>query len=556
VRGAAVKRAPALAVLALLAAAAAGAQEPGTVDVATLPTSLAGEWLFRVGHDPSWASPFRERRNWQRVAVPGAWEKAGFAGYNGHAWYRLPFFLHSQLAGETFGIDLGTIGDVDEVFVNGRRVGGTGSFPPRFSKATLAHRFYLIPSSLLRFGEHNEIAVHVYNAARFGGLLGPPPELDRFAAVLQRQVLRDILVYGLFIFLVTLAAAQLVFLATHRERLEHLAMALLLVALGAFMVTYASWGPASAFGHNLAFRLNVVFFVASVALFPSVILRLARRPLPPFLVALQTLLALGAAFALAWPEEADLYLWIYVAEAAIAVNSVVTVQALSAMFRRGSPWAAWIALTTVGVLTLVGMDVLVDLGLAPRRLVLVGELWAPLALVPFAVVLSLASGYEWARARWGEPADEGVGILSRDRFLGRLSREIEPARLADTSLAVALIRVDTAEAEARSGEVLSRTVLALRRALRQIDSLGRHDHSTFLVLLAETEERMAVAALERLRKSLVEAAGRPAGTVRITAGVAQLRPTRHTAAAELLEEAEAALFAALAEGGDRTATAP
>jgi len=537
-------------------AAGVAAEEPEPVSVTSLPTSLAGEWLFRIGHDPSWASPFRERRNWQRIHVPGPWEKEGFAGYNGHAWYRLPLFLPSQLAGETLGIDLGIIGDVDEVFVNGRRIGSTGSYPPRFAKATLAHRFYLIPSNVLRFGEHNEIAVHVYNAARFGGLLGPPPRIDRFDSILLRQVLRDILVYGLFTFLLTLAAAQFVFLFTHRERLEHLSLALFLIAAGSYLVTYATWGPATLFGHNINFRLNVVMFLASVALFPSVVLRLARRPVPPLVVALQTLLALGAAFALAWPEEADLYLWIYIAEAAIVLVAAIAVRALIAMFRRGSPWALWIALSTATVLVLVGLDVLVDVGLASRHLVLVGELYAPLALVPFSIVLSLASGYEWARARWGEPADEGAGILPRDRFLARLSREIDPSRRTGASLAVALMRLETTAPEPSQAVVLSRAILALRRALRQIDSLGRHDHGSFLILLAETEERMAVATLERLRKTLVDAAGGPPGTVRVTAGVAQFRPARHTAAVELLEEAEAALFAALAEGGDCTATAP
>ncbi len=125
-----------LAAACAVFAAVASAQEAPPINVSQLPTSLAGEWLFRIGHDPSWASPFRERRNWQRIRVPGSWESQGFAAYNGHAWYRLPLFVSSQLAGQNLGLDAGLIADVDEVFLNGRKVGATGTFPPRFARAS------------------------------------------------------------------------------------------------------------------------------------------------------------------------------------------------------------------------------------------------------------------------------------------------------------------------------------------------------------------------------------------------------------------------------------
>ena len=105
---------PAALLLALGLAAGAAAQELQPVEIERLPTDLAGRWLFRTGHDPAWASPFRERRNWYPIEVPGAWERHGYPGYNGHAWYRLPLRVSSQRAGRELGIDLGMIGDSDE----------------------------------------------------------------------------------------------------------------------------------------------------------------------------------------------------------------------------------------------------------------------------------------------------------------------------------------------------------------------------------------------------------------------------------------------------------
>jgi len=96
----------------------------------------------------------------------------------------------------------------------------------------------------------------------------------------------------------------------------------------------------------------------------------------------------------------------------------------------------------------------------------------------------------------------------------------------------------------------------IRRALRQIDMLSRYDRDTFALLLADTEERAAMTILERLRRTVAEGAASGEGRPVVTAGVAQHRPSRHVAADELIEAAEAALYAAIAEGGDCTATAP
>ena len=77
-----------------------------------------------------------------------------------------------------------------------------------------------------------------------------------------------------------------------------------------------------------------------------------------------------------------------------------------------------------------------------------------------------------------------------------------------------------------------------------------------MLLLAETDERAAMTIIERLRRTAGETAGARPGRARTTAGLAQYRPGRHLATDELLHEAEAALYAAVSEGGDCTATAP
>lgn len=542
-------------ILCALLGAATAAQEPATITVESLPCSLAGEWLFRTGHDPAWASPFRERRYWQKINVPGSWEAQGFASYNGHAWYRVTFFLPSRFAGERLGLDLGTIGDADEVFLNGRAVGGMGSAPPSFQKATLLRRFYLIPRDATRFGEYNELAIHVYNDTRFGGMLGPAPRLDIWNRVMFAQVGRDIAAWVITAFLGTLALLQLVLFATQRESHEHLAFASFLLAIAVYVITYTSWGPAAAFGQNINFRVNVACLLAAVALFPPALFTLARRKLPVPVLAAQSLLALGAAFTVVWREVSDLYFWVYLAEIAAAVFAVITLRIIAVSLWQAA-WGRALFFAAVGFLLPVGVDVLVDIGFVPRMRVGFGELYSPIGLVPFSLVLSFALVARWAERRWGEPLDLATGLLPMDRFKATMDREMDRSRRSSTPLTVALLRVNGSDTLGAADVSGSQAARVLRRSLRQVDLLARHPNGTFAILLADTEERAAMATLERLRRAIADTAapGRPRPST--AAGLAQYRPARHSVASELLAEAEGALYAALNEGGDCTATAP
>jgi GGDEF domain-containing protein len=546
----------ATALLAAGVAAGAAAQELQPVEIDKLPTSLAGHWLFRTGHDPAWASPFRERRNWYPIQVPGAWERHGYPDLNGHAWYRLPLRVSSQLAGEELGVDLGMIGDSDEVFLNGRRVGATGSPPPRLDRAPLARRFYHLPREAIRFGEYNELSIHVYNSVRFGGLLGPAPRIDRWERLLRFEVLRDLLNFSLATLLGTLALFHVALFLAQRDALEHLTFSAFLVACALYFLTFTTWGPSHLIGHSLNFRLNVVSLLAAVSLLPPALYRIAHRPVPLPVFAIQTFLGLGAVFAILWRDEGDLYFWIYTAEAAMVAVAAVVIGVLAGLVRQRHPWGRSLLAATALLLTLAGIDVLVDAAVLPRSGVTVGELFTPLALVPFSLLFSLALSYSWVERRWGEPLDFQTGLISSDRFVMRLREELLRSRRTGSPATVALLRIEIPEQAPRRDDLRLAAVEALRRALRQIDLLARFDRDTMSVLLADTEERGAIATLERLRHAVVEALQGGTSRPRTTAGVVQYRPGRHPGADELLAEAEAALYAALSEGGDCTTTAP
>lgn len=133
---------------------------------------LSGGWSFFIGDNKKWADPQLDDRGWEKIRVPSKWEDHGFSGYDGYAWYRKSFD-GTLLSGEgsSFSLFLGYIDDVDEVFLNGHRIGSSGSFPPRYHTAFNARRSYFIPQEFLNLKGRNVIAVRVYDAGIEGGIV-------------------------------------------------------------------------------------------------------------------------------------------------------------------------------------------------------------------------------------------------------------------------------------------------------------------------------------------------------------------------------------------------
>jgi len=131
--------------------------------------NMSGSWYFSVGDDPSWANPKTDVSGWDKIFVPGEWEEY-YKDYNGYAWYRKNFDMHSYPENGKLILLLGKIDDVDEVFINGIKVGQTGSFFPDYHTAYNIDRKYNLPENLLK-PTGNVIAVRVFDEGNQGGIL-------------------------------------------------------------------------------------------------------------------------------------------------------------------------------------------------------------------------------------------------------------------------------------------------------------------------------------------------------------------------------------------------
>ncbi len=139
--------------------------------------NLEGHWRFSIGDDPSWKHADFDDAAWDYLKVPDAWEKQGYEGYNGYAWYRKTITLKS-LPSEQIYLRIGSIDDADEVYLNGHFVNRSGSFPPQVETVYDRERAYRIPKSYWKQGD-NLLAIRVYDFYNEGGILRNPVALYR-----------------------------------------------------------------------------------------------------------------------------------------------------------------------------------------------------------------------------------------------------------------------------------------------------------------------------------------------------------------------------------------
>ncbi len=545
-----------LALLAALLPVCAAASEPPTFRVESLPTSLAGEWLFRTGHDPAWSSPFRERHAWQAIQVPGCWQRTGAPGFRGHAWYVTRLFIPSHLADQDLALDLGVVADAEEVFLNGRLIGARGAFPPRPARSVLSPRLYRLPRVSLRYGELNELVVHAYSTAGCGGLLGPAPRIEAYGSLLAAYVQREALLSAVAAFLLTLAALHLVLFAAQREERAHLAFTVFLALASAFFLTQTIWGPTQLVSEGIAYRLHTSAVLGLVAAFVSLVYRYLQAPVPIPLVTLQAALVLGIAFAAVWRSTSDLAVLVHVGQGTLVLLGPYLLYKLLGPVRLRRPQARPALAATALVALTAAIDIATQISLLPRRFSLVGDNTSLLGIIPFAMVFTVIFFQRWAKRRWGEAADASGSVLPPEKFLRRLEVEMERVRRNGSSFSIALLRLSISAEPERLETLFELAGGALRRTLRQIDALAVLRADTFAVLLADADERSAISTVERLRLAALEAMPRGGQLPAIAAGVAQYRRSRHHLAQDFVAEAEAALFAATAEGRNVTATTP
>jgi len=111
----------------------------------------------------SWSAAKDIDAQWPTLQAPGLWEGQGLPDLDGVVWLRKQVRLSAAQARGAARLHLAKVDDCDEVWVNGRRVGGQCGYN--------LLREYALPAGLLRPGA-NWIAVRVTDTGGGGGIYG------------------------------------------------------------------------------------------------------------------------------------------------------------------------------------------------------------------------------------------------------------------------------------------------------------------------------------------------------------------------------------------------
>ncbi|MFI5208685.1 MAG: hypothetical protein ACHQX4_11810, partial [Gemmatimonadales bacterium] len=144
---------------------------PALVQGGRVLVPLPGRWRFQEGDAPSGSAVDIDDGTWSEIDVGVNWERAGHEGLDGFAWYRKRFTAPRRPAAAAgpIALELGRIDDADETFINGVRIGATGTMPPSYESAWDSWRRYAVPDDVLRWGKQNTIAIRVYDGGGPGG---------------------------------------------------------------------------------------------------------------------------------------------------------------------------------------------------------------------------------------------------------------------------------------------------------------------------------------------------------------------------------------------------
>ena len=132
---------------------------PAKVSCAEQEPAFTGLHRFTTGDDPAWALPGYDDSRWKDISADGqAWTSKILTPT---AWYRIHLAAGSFPDDLQPAVFLGRLGDADEVYLNGVKIGGEGTIGDRFVMAARAERLYRIPQNLLRPEGENLLAVRV-----------------------------------------------------------------------------------------------------------------------------------------------------------------------------------------------------------------------------------------------------------------------------------------------------------------------------------------------------------------------------------------------------------
>ena len=133
----------------------------------------ANNWAFRtdpknIGHIEKWFAEKYNDAGWKRISTDDFWEKQGFPGYDGIAWYRVKFKMPPKMKCLAVEISFEAVDESAWIWLNGRYVGQHDVGPEGWKIP-----FKLNITSEVDWNAENILAVRVKDTEKAGGIYKP-----------------------------------------------------------------------------------------------------------------------------------------------------------------------------------------------------------------------------------------------------------------------------------------------------------------------------------------------------------------------------------------------
>ncbi len=533
--------------------------EAAPLAVDGLRADLSSVAEFALGDSPGGIAGL-DLLDWRPIRVPGSWQKAGVPEH-GYAWYRFRFSLSPAARTRPLAFTCSQIRDVDEAFLDGVRVGGTGAFPPAYDKGTLQARLYELPATITSAAGPHVLAIRVYNAGPRGGGLTAAPYLDSLSGAFWRRsmfeaplalVAAAIFSLGLF--------ALFVFLRDRRQR-EFLLFFLLTAGVAAYVVSWLSLWSRLGVSLSFIFRADVALAFALSMLFALFFHHFFVLTLPKWMRFVLALQFAGMLVACVLPRVDDLYRVLPLCYATVIASGIRVVAVLVRKVRRRAPYAVTVLVGFGFIFVATLRDMAQDFGLIPSggRTEYMGA-----AFLVFSVLFLSVVADRMARLRVAAATDPLTGLPNRTGLFDRIALELARSRRSNRAVALAVLDLDRfKDFNDRFGHLAGDRLLIamgerLSESVRATDLAVRFGGEEFVLLLPEISRDEAIRCCERIREAVghMRVSGAEGGTT-VSIGLAVHEPGSGPtpSAGALLRVADAALYRAKAQGRDRVSVA-
>ncbi len=521
------------------------------------PIDLAGPWRFRAGDDPAWAAPGLDDTGWDTVRVPARWNRLVPPGYRGAGWYRLRFEMREP-ATVPLGLWFTSVATAFEVYVDGRRVGGVGGFPPAYRARTVVPLVVPLPPEAHAAGAHL-VAVRVYSAERIGGLVGGV-SLGPLQALERRAFRPDLYLVGATVLLIGIGLIQIFFWIRRPFAGEHAAIFAVCACLALFFVFWMPSVRVALEPHVYWLRFYLAAAAASAAAYCVAFRRIFQLDDDRLVLGLSGIFLVMVPLFLALPAWDHLRLLAsFGLNPLLLVGSLITLVIAVRRLREGAQHARILLWGTALLAVTLFHDVLTDYGVLSVQPAFP---WLTLAgAVGFVGSLALTTAERFVESETAALYDRLTGLYRREVVMDALAREIRRASRVRQPLAVIMLDVDRFKqindtlGHQAGDRVLAEVGRRMLDAGRAVDWLGRYGGEEFIAVLAATDTAGARLAAERIRNAvsaLPIATGRTGRTVTLSAGVAAYDGGEEWPTTEqLVGAADAALYRAKNAGRDR-----